>query len=445
MKTPQQKNRLGSFLWLITLIIYQLGWYLLTPLVLLRLYWRSRKEPGYIQHIAERFGFYSQKPKVRAIWIHAVSVGETRAAQPLIDQLVAQGQTVLLTHMTPTGRRTGNEIFKSYIAQGQLIQAYLPYDFLGPVARFFKSFDLKMGAMMETEAWPTIVFIANFIKFPLYQVNARLSERSARRVARFGGLGKILFQSFYQILAQTPADQNRYQSLGAQNVIVTGNLKFDVPLNQLLIERGLEWHKHAFHERSVVCLASSREGEEELFLNAWMNVLKQMTPKPLLIIVPRHPARFDDVASMIQSRGLSITRRSEINFQKDISEDVVLGDSMGEMPLYLSASDLVVMGGALLPFGGQNLIEPCSLGKPVILGQHTFNFLQASEDAIQAGAAWRLESEEKPALELELTQKLLEILSQELSVKNASEAAKLFAKKYTGATKKTIEVFSKHF
>lgn len=445
MKTPEQKNRLGSFLWLITLLIYQLGWYLLTPLVLSRLYWRSRKEPGYIQHIPERFGFYSQKPKVPAIWIHAVSVGETRAAQPLVDQLIAQGQTLLLTHMTPTGRRTGSEIFKNYIEQGQLVQAYLPYDFLGPVARFFKSFDLKMGAMMETEAWPTIVFIAKLIDFPLYQVNARLSDRSARRVARFGSLGKILFQSFYQILAQTPADQNRYQSLGVQNVVVTGNLKFDVPLNQCLIERGLEWRKHAFKEHSVVCLASSREGEEELFLNAWLNVLKQITQKPLLMIVPRHPARFDEVASLIQKRGLSVARRSASNLQQSLSADVILGDSMGEMLLYLSASDLVVMGGALLPFGGQNLIEPCSLGKPVILGQHTFNFLQASEDAIQAGAAWRLKSQEKLALESELTQKLLEVLNQEFSLKNASEEAVLFAQRYTGATKKTIEVFAKHF
>lgn len=445
MKTSNNLNALGSFLLFFTLIIYQFFWYLITPLVLLRLWWRSRNEPGYLQHVGERFGFYPKKLKGRAIWIHAVSVGETRAAQPLVDELIEEGQTVLLTHMTPTGRRTGEDIFKSYITQDKLVQAYLPYDFCGPVSRFLSSFDLKMGAMMETEAWPTIVFFARWKKLPLYLVNGRLSQRSAARVARFGSLGRSLFQSFYQILAQTPSDQVRYESLGVENSIVTGNLKFDVPLNQFLIDQGVRWREQSFKNRLVVCFASSREGEEHLFLNAWKRLIAKSELRPLLLIVPRHPARFEEVATMAQEAGLSYVKRSQLNDAQVIESDVVLGDSMGEMPRYLAASDLVVMGGTLLPFGGQNLIGPCSLGKPVILGQHTFNFSQASEDAIQVGAAWRLHAQNPEELEFELSQKIIELLSSTQGLNKASEAASAFAKKFTGATKKTIDVFSKHF
>lgn len=444
MKTSNNINGLGSFLLFLTLLVYQCFWYLFTPIVLLRLWLRSKNEPGYVQHIGERFGFYPKKIKERVVWVHAVSVGETRAAQPLVDQLIQHDQTVLLTHMTPTGRRAGEDIFKTYISAGKLVQAYLPYDFCGPVSRFFKSFDLKMGAMMETEAWPTIVFYARWKKFPLYLVNGRLSQRSAGRVARFGSFGKSLFQSFYQILAQTPSDQQRYESLGVKHVIVTGNLKFDVPLNQALIEQGVHWREQSFKERQVVCFASSREGEEVIFLNAWKQVISKSVSKPLLLMVPRHPTRFDEVDAMIKEAGLSVIKRSSCRDDQWIEEDVVLGDSMGEMPRYLAASDLVVMGGTLLPFGGQNLIEPCSLGKPVILGLHTFNFSQASEDAIQAGAAWRLNAQEQTQLESELSQKILEVLSHQQNLQNASVAAKAFAQKFTGATHKTIEVFSKY-
>lgn len=447
MKTSNNLNALGSFLLLLTLFIYQCFWYVLIPLILLRLWLRSKNEPGYVQHIGERFGFYPKKLNMRAVWIHAVSVGETRAAQPLVDQLIQQGQIVLLTHMTPTGRRTGEEIFKSYIAQEKLVQVYLPYDFCGPVSRFFSAFHLKMGAMMETEAWPTIVFFARWKKFPLYLVNGRLSQKSAGRVARFGSLGKSLFQSFHQILAQTTSDQKRYESLGVENSIVTGNLKFDVPLNQTLVDYGIRWREQAFKGRQVVCFASSREGEELLFLNAWKRLVSKIGAyqSPLLLMVPRHPARFDEVGVMIKDANFSLVKRSTLSDAQSIDVDVVLGDSMGEMPRYLAAADLVVMGGTLLPFGGQNLIEPCSLGKPVILGQHTFNFSQASEDAIKVGAAWRLQSQEQSQLELELSQKITEILGSSQGLHAASLAAKDFAQKFTGATHKTMDIFSKHF
>ncbi len=425
--------------------IYQLGWHLALPFVYIRLWWRGRKELGYRLHLLERIGFYSRRfHGDRPVWIHAVSVGETRAAIPLVEKLLAQGHSILLTHMTPTGRKTGAEIFKAAIENGKLIQAYLPYDFCWPVSYFYRYFNPKVGMLMETEAWPTLVFSAKKNKLPLFLINGRLSNRSFRRIKKFGELGSNLFQSFYQILAQTDSDQERYQQLGVSNIVVTGNLKFDVALSKELIEQGLKCKKEVLGVRSVVTAASTREGEEELILQAWAKIDK--TNHPLLVIIPRHPQRFEDVAKLIASHGYQFQQRSQISFGRASFDgvDVLIGDSMGEMPLYYALSDLVVMGGSLLPLGGQNLIEPCSVGCPVILGQHTFNFLEASQDALSMGAAWRLQtSDTNEVLSNELAQLLNELLSDHASVKLASTAASAFAKKYQGATERTIQEISK--
>jgi 3-deoxy-D-manno-octulosonic-acid transferase len=385
---------------------YQLGWHLLLPMVLLRLWWRGRKDLGYRQAIAERFGF-SQGIRPGAIWVHAVSVGETRAAQPLIEAYLQEGKSILLTCMTPNGRRTGAAIFADAIAQGRLQQVYLPYDLCWSVEQFLKEAKPSLGLFMETEAWPTIVFRAAEIKLPVYLINARLSERSARRVARFGNAGRSLFQAFAGILAQTELDAGRYRALGVKHCEVVGNLKFDVVLDPILVEHGLAWHAHLEkNNRLMVCAASTREGEEAIILEAWQALLKihaeelasKSTLQPLLCIVPRHPERFTEVAELIRASGLTVLRRSEINLDAaglhklaDPAAAVVLGDSMGEMSLYYSASDLVVMGGSLMPLGGQNLIEACAAGCPVLLGEHTFNFQQASQDAIDCGAAMRVD------------------------------------------------------
>jgi len=456
MITPHPPNHsavmgdglLSSLIFRVIYLVYQIGWYCLCPFVVLRLWWRSRKEPGYLKHIPERFGFYRQQINTPIVWIHAVSVGETRAAQPFIDALINHHQTILLTHMTPTGRQTGAQIFKAHIDSNKLIQAYLPYDFYGPVNRFYKAFNFKFGAMMETEAWPTLVFSARKLKIPLYLVNGRLSQRSASRVAFFGRLGKKLFQTFTAILAQTVSDETRYRSLGVDDVVVTGNLKFDVPINQAHVAQGEQWRKNLLNHRPTICLASSREGEEAYVLNAWKKVLqsiKSPSINPLLLIVPRHPARFDDVAKMIGEASFSMIRRVDLEGSSPVQTDVILGDSMGEMIAYLNASDVVVMGGSLLPFGGQNLIEPCSLGKPVILGQHTYNFLEASQDALNAGAAWRLEGESMEELQEQLSSKLIELLAHPEQIKKAAHAAVDFANRYAGATSKTIEIVKKHF
>jgi 3-deoxy-D-manno-octulosonic-acid transferase len=420
-------------------------------MVLLRLWWRGRKDPGYRQAIAERFGF-GLRIRPGAIWIHAVSVGETRAAQPLIEAYLQQGKSILLTCMTPNGRRTGAAIFAEAIAQGRLQQVYLPYDLCWSVERFLKVAKPEMGLFMETEAWPTIVFRAAEIKLPVYLINARLSERSARRVARFGNAGRSLFQAFAGILAQTELDAGRYRALGVKHCEVVGNLKFDVVLDPILVEHGLAWHAHLEkNNRLMVCAASTREGEEAIILEAWQAVLQMhakesasasasvSTPQPLLCIVPRHPERFAEVAELIRTSGLTVLHRSEINLDTaglekmtDSGVAVLLGDSMGEMPLYYSASDLVVMGGSLMPLGGQNLIEACAAGCPVLLGEHTFNFQQASQDAIDCGAAMRVDG--SGSLSTALATEMNRILQDQQQRQAMREEALRYAADYRGAT-----------
>jgi 3-deoxy-D-manno-octulosonic-acid transferase len=417
------------------------------PIVLLRLWWRGRKDPGYRQAIAERFGF-SQGIRPGAIWIHAVSVGETRAAQPLIEAYLQEGKSILLTCMTPNGRRTGATIFADAIVQGRLQQVYLPYDLCWSVERFLKAAKPTLGLFMETEAWPTIVFRAVEIKLPVFLINARLSERSARRVARFGNAGRSLFQAFACILAQTELDAGRYRALGVRHCEVVGNLKFDVVLDPILVDHGLAWHAHLEkNNRLMVCAASTREGEEAIILEAWQAVLQMhaeesaltSTPQPLLCIVPRHPERFAEVAELICTSGLTVLRRSEINLDAaglhklaDPAAVVVLGDSMGEMSLYYSASDLVVMGGSLMPLGGQNLIEACAAGCPVLLGEHTFNFQQASQDAIDCGAAIRVGN--NGPLVTTLAGAISRILQDQQQRQAMREAALRYAENYRGAT-----------
>ncbi|WP_231970093.1 3-deoxy-D-manno-octulosonic acid transferase [Polynucleobacter necessarius] len=424
--------------------VYQLLWHLLLPLAFLRLVWRSRHAFSYLHHIPERLGFGYGKPITQgAIWVHAVSVGETRAAQPLIDAYLARGESILLTHMTLNGRRTGKQLFAKAIASGQMRQVYLPYDICWAVEHFLSTFRPKLGLFMETEAWPTVVFRCKEMDLPLFLVNARLSQRSARRVNQFGEAGRALFQAFAGILAQTEFDAQRYRSLGVTNVQIVGNLKFDVPLDINLVEQGKRW-KEALHtgDRLMVCAASTRDGEEVVILQAWKDLLLNHAFQipPLLCLVPRHPERFSEVAEQINNTGLKFRRRSEWpgipNASPDL--DIVLGDSMGEMPMYYSASDLVLMGGSLLPFGGHNLIEACSAGCPVLLGEHTYNFQQAALDAIAGGAAKRIKGELLLSEPIALMESLKELLLNTADLAKMSVSAKTYSIEHQGATNRIL-------
>lgn len=408
-------------------LAYALLWYCLTPLIWLRLAWRARKQPEYLQNLGERYGFYRQTPFNRLIWVHAVSVGETRAAQPLIEGLLAQWpeHRILLTGMTPTGRQTGAEVYGARFGE-RVIQVYLPYDYPGAVRRFFAHFNPAFGVLMETEIWPNLLAAAKTAGVPVVLANARLSARSARGYGRFDALVRPAFAALAGVAAQTSGDARRLGELGAPTVDVCGNLKFDVTPDPDKLLLGQRW-RAALNGRPVWLAASTREGEEPLILAAW----RQVAPSgALLVLVPRHPQRFDAVAALVREAGLSCVRRSDGLPQADTA--VWLGDSMGEMVAYYALADLAFIGGSLLPLGGQNLIEAAACGCPVLVGPHTFNFLQATEDALSAGAARRIQDE------TELGATVAGLLADPVQLAGMREAAVSFARAHQGAAGRTL-------
>ena len=367
-----------------TRFLYGLAWLVLAPLAVLRLAWRSRRQSGYLAHLAERFGTYPPVSPARRIWIHAVSVGETRAAAPLIAALACShpGHRILLTHMTPTGRAAGAGHF-----EGRVDQAWLPYDRGFAARRFLAHYRPELGIILETEIWPRLLEECARARVPVVLANARLSARSARRYARFPALARWAFSNLSGIAAQTQADAERFVALGAHGVAVTGNVKFDLAVPDAMRALGHEFRSRFGAERRVWVAGSTREGEEALLLDAFAQL--PASPDVVLVIVPRHPQRFDEVAAMAAARGFATARRSDAG-PASTQIRVVVGDSMGEMLAYYAAADVVIMGGSLLAFGSQNLIEACALGKPVIVGPHTYNFEEAAESAIHAGAAVRV-------------------------------------------------------
>ncbi len=365
--------------------LYTLLWHLALPLLPLRLWWRGRKEPGYREHISERFGRYDAVPPAApVVWLHAVSLGETRAAAPLIDRIAdAYPQaTILLTHMTATGRAAGGALHRD-----RVVQAWLPYDVPFAVRAFLRHFRPAIGMLVETELWPNLVRSARAQRVPVYLVNARLSERSAGRYRRVRTVTRELLASLAGIAAQTHADAARLVDLGAIEPIVTGNLKFDIAVPAAARTLGRSLRERFGATRPVWVAASTRDGEEALLLDA---IAKGALPeRALTLIVPRHPQRFDAVAELLRARGCRFVRRSDDAAVPD-DVDYVIGDSLGEMAAYCEAADVVFVGGSLLPLGGQNLIEPIAVGRPTLVGPHTFNFADATENAVAAGAARRV-------------------------------------------------------
>ena len=366
---------------------YSLLLRLATPAYLLRVRRRGRSEPLYTSAIGERFGFYRAAvvPK-GALWIHAVSLGETRAAAPLIDALrkALPGRPLLLTHGTATGRSAGIALLQPGDAQ-----AWLPFDTPGAVRRFLDHFAPVTGVLMETEIWPNLLAIAADRHVPMLLANARMSERSQRRGRRVSALLRPAFASLTEVFAQFEVDAGRLREAGANHVVVTGNLKFDMTPPPALIEQGRRWKLSAAN-RPIVLAAITREGEEASLLSAWRALA---APRPLLVVVPRHPQRFAAVAELIETSGFTLSKRSDWNETPPVdacAADVWLGDSMMEMPAYYALADVALLGGSFEPLGGQNLIEAAACGCPLVMGPHTFNFADAAELAIGAGAAVRV-------------------------------------------------------
>jgi 3-deoxy-D-manno-octulosonic-acid transferase len=408
-------------------IAYTLLLYALLPGALWHLVWRARRQPGYLRHVPERFGHYRQAPPAEpVIWVHAVSVGETHAAEPLIRALRERhpDHRIVLTHMTPTGRETGAMLFKD-----QVLSCYLPYDFPGAIARFLDRFRPRAGILMETEIWPNLIHACHARGVPLYLVNARLSEKSWSRYRRFERLARASLGLLAGIAAQGEDDARRLRDLGAHAVSVDGNLKFDSAVPAAQRELGLKW-RAACGARPVLLAASTRDGEEALLLDA----MQRCAPPDLLVmIVPRHPQRFDEVAALIERRGYRCRRRTA-GFTDDPGVQVVLGDSMGEMFAYYAACDVAFIGGSLLPYGAHNLIEACALGKPVLVGPSTYNFADAVESAVAAGAALQIADADQ------LMREAGRLLLDRDARRRMGDAARAFCTAHQGATQRVLDM-----
>jgi len=420
---------------------YTLLLWVLLPSVFWHLFKRSRHQPAYLEHVAERFGNYAVRPQTPAqkplIWLHAVSVGETRAAAPLLKRLLETypQHQILLTHMTPTGREAGRELYGDTV-----LQCYLPYDFPFAVERFLHHFKPTIGMLMETEIWFNLIGACKQKNIPLLLVNARMSEKSAAKYARFSALTHASLRALRGIAAQTQADADRLSALGAPAVQIMGNLKFDISPPPASLALGVKLRQCFGESRPVLLAASTREAGDESEEALLLDVLEKFSvPGLLLLIVPRHPQRFDNVAALLQSRGIRFQRRSQLPTGGTMATDiqVVLGDSMGEMFAYYAACDLAFIGGSLLPLGGQNLIEACAAGKPVLVGTHTFNFNEATQLAIVAGAASRVQNAE------ELAREVSALLGDPARLAVMSQAAFSFAVRHRGATERIMQMVTK--
>jgi 3-deoxy-D-manno-octulosonic-acid transferase len=398
---------------------------------------RGAAEPGYLHAVDERFGVYRTPAEPGALWIHAVSLGETKAAAILLQCLrkLRPDVRVLLTHGTATGRAEGERLLRP----GD-VQAWLPWDTPRSVRRFLDHFQPSMGILMETEVWPNLVEQCKVRGLPLVLANARLSEKSLAQARRLSPLSRPAYASLAAVWAQTGGDAVRLAQAGAAVKGVFGNLKFDATPDAAQLERGRAWRAGA--GRPVVMFASSREGEEAGFFSvlkssrelAQAGLARRGTDARLQqvqwLVVPRHPQRFDEVAALAAQDGFSVSRRSQWTAQPGAA-DVWIGDSMGEMSLYYGLGNVALLGGSFAPLGGQNLIEAAACGCPVIMGPHTFNFAEAAQLAQEAGAALRVETMQ------EAVRTAVE-LAGDASRRNAAvQAATAFAAAHQGAAEKT--------
>lgn len=413
---------------MIARLLYSALWPLLTPLVKRYLRKRARQAPAYLEHWDERFGRdLPRSDGGEVIWLHAVSVGETRAALPLVKLLRQQypAARFVITQMTPTGRATALELYPDAEIR------YLPYDSAGNMRRFIAALRPKFGVLMETELWPNLLHACRTAGVPLFLLNARLSEKSLRGYRRIGPLIRPAMRALTAVAAQSEADAERLRQLGAANVRVCGNSKYDFtpPADKLAL--GQEFRQRIGSRPLWVC-ASTRDGEEALILQAWQQAT---CGDALLLLVPRHPERFDSVATLAADMGFSVQRRSD-GQPVAAGTQVWVGDSMGELFAYYAAADVAFVGGSLLDFGSQNLIEPASIGLPVLIGPSTYNFAEAASLALAAGAARQVADAQS------LVSAVLELLQDAGARQRMHEAGLTFTAQHRGASQRMLQLIS---
>ena len=442
----------------LALRVYALLMWLAQPLLRRKLGRRALDEPGYGERVAERFGHYTQAPETAAslVWLHAVSLGETRTAAVLLKALRAQhpGLRVLLTHGTATGRAAGRALL-----QPGDVQVWQPWDSQAVVTRFFRHFKPRLGLLMETEVWPNLAAAARAHAVPLVLVNGRLSEKSLQQALRMAPLSRPAYAALAKVYAQTEDDARRYRQLGVTPAGVFGNLKFDATPSASQQAAGRAWRQAL--AQPVLMFASSRDAEEADFFRqiaaltqstrapAAIDLVADSDPPaalgprragalPRFLVVPRHPQRFDEVQALAARHGLRVSRRSSWLAGPDQNEealraDIWLGDSLGEMALYYALSDVALLGGSFAPLGGQNLIEAAACGCPVVMGPHTFNFSEAADLAQASGAAQRV-ADMPEALRAGLA-----LLDDAKAQAAAASLALAFAARHQGATALTLE------
>ena len=369
--------------------LYSAFFYVLLPAVCLRLLWRSLRAPAYRRRWLERFGYFKLSDEKKIIWLHAVSVGETIAAAPLVKSLQATypAYDLMITTMTPTGSDRVRALFGDSVEH-----CYAPYDLPGAVARFLDKLKPEMLIIMETELWPNTIAACHKRNIPIVLANARLSEKSFQAYKRVRPITQLMLKQLTLVAAQHSDDAQRFVSLGLpkEMISVTGNLKFDLHLDDQIKQKALvlrrQWQLD--DNRPIILAASTHIGEDEQILDAF-GLIKRRLSKVLLVLVPRHPERFQSVASLCRRAGFSVSRRS--NQQLISSTDVVLGDTMGELMTFYGAADIAFVGGSLVPTGGHNIIEPAIWGLPVVCGPHMFNFADASKLMIEGGGLLQCE------------------------------------------------------
>ena len=395
------------------------------PLVLARLWWRGRREPGYRRHVAERFGWYRERATKPVIWVHAVSVGEVRAAAPLVRAIAERWPDcrVLVTCMTAAGRDAAEQVY------GESVRvAFLPYDLPSSTRRFLEWFRPRVGILMETEVWPNLIAACGEHGVPVMLANARLSEKSSLGYARRPRLFGPAFAALAAVCAQTDADAARLRERGATGARTTGNIKFDVMPDPARVAEGREAAQRL--DRPAIVLASTREREEEPLLDA----ARALGDACAIVLVPRHPQRFDEVAGLAEARGYPVARRSR--GEALAGNALLLGDTMGEMPFYYGMASVAVIGGSFEPLGGQNLIEACACGAPVVIGPSVFNFAEATRLAVAAGAAVQVGSA-KEALEVAAA------IARDPVRRDSMRAAGLaFCASHRGATGRHVEALA---
>jgi len=412
---------------------YTLIFTLLTPFILLRLYWKGIKAPTYRQRWQERLAIYSKQHPQNSLWFHAVSVGEAEALFPLIKRLQADDSktSILITTTTPTGSSRVKMVLGDTVSH-----VYLPYDIPYVLQRFFHHFNPKIAVIMEKEIWPNLFSECGKRKIPLFIINARLSKNSAHNYKKIPSLVLPALNNVTQILTQTEEDRQHFISIGVaqNNLSVSGNLKFDVTISKELLAQGKLLKDTLFSNRFVWVAASTHKGEEAIIISCYQ-ALKKEIPELLLLLVPRHPERFVEVKALANERKMNVIMRSA-NKHCSAEIDIYIADTLGELKMLYAAADICFVGGSLVPIGGHNILEPLAVGTPTLFGPYMLNFKEIATHVISQQACIQCQTEKDIVLSIKNLYQ--NSVYKQLLIQNGHT----FLNKNVGATQNTIQILN---